>query len=155
MRIKSTGLDVTEMEMNLVAMIDCLLLILIFFIVTAVMRKAHMEVPMTLVDQHSALAGKPPPERKVVTIRVFEGPDRLPMYGVASGSDELSGLAGPELAGAVRQLGAQDQHLHFLLSSRLGYGALVRSMDLLRTAGAKWASCSIEIADTAPAGKKK
>jgi biopolymer transport protein ExbD len=49
-------------------MIDCVFLLLIFFLVTASLKKPHMELPITLPSAEAAIKAKAPNEELIVSV---------------------------------------------------------------------------------------
>lgn len=67
MRLR-TGIDDDTPSLDMTPMIDCVFLLLIFFLVAATIRKKHQELPIELPSSGNSIAKKAPDDTVVVSL---------------------------------------------------------------------------------------
>ncbi|MFP4106531.1 MAG: ExbD/TolR family protein [Phycisphaerae bacterium] len=60
--------DEEEVAVQMAPLIDCVFLLLVFFLVASTLRQAHKEIPLTLPESGSAVKAKVEPDTIVISI---------------------------------------------------------------------------------------
>jgi biopolymer transport protein ExbD len=68
MRVKRHESDGEEAQVQMAPLIDCVFILLIFFIVTASLKKIHKEVPLELPEFGAKIDAKDPEETLVISV---------------------------------------------------------------------------------------
>lgn len=101
-------------------MIDCVFLMLIFFLIAATIRKKHLELPVELPSGHSSYMEPVTPEDDTLVITVMNTGDGL-QYAAATIQEQL------QTTGGAREMMTWDQLVERLrLASRTNPNRRVR-----------------------------
>jgi biopolymer transport protein ExbD len=125
MKVKSSSSD-EEAQVQMAPLIDCVFLLLIFFLVAATLKRAHNEMPVRVADTSASLA--PDPEYKPLVVEVRTEGDFYVNYVPVTG--EL-------VQQILRETAAENpsQVIRIDADRRTAWQHVVRLVDLCRFEG--------------------
>ena len=89
-------------QLNLTAFIDCLMLMLMFFLISATIRKHHNELPIDLPASGNAQVAKAPDSTLIITLFKAKG-DQI-QYGFSTMGETMTGSGGDREVVSWQQL---------------------------------------------------
>jgi biopolymer transport protein ExbD len=136
-----TKRDEETPEVQMAPMIDCVFLLLIFFLITATIRKKHHELPIELPAATASVAKKPTDDCVIISIYCNNGNPKDIVYRMKTFLQTLTTTGGKQedirlndLRLAIQGFN-QDQMIRIDADHRVPYGKVTEVIDLLQRAG--------------------
>ncbi|MEA3209992.1 MAG: biopolymer transport protein ExbD [Chthoniobacter sp.] len=130
MRVKKTPEE--SFEINLIPMIDCMLVIIIFFLVATTMKNREKELPLDLPEANAALQVEQPPDLFII------GVDRAGVPYLSTG-DFIESVDTERLHQRVREVAAADPSRRVRIDGDRAtrFEDIIRVVDLCQFEGLK------------------
>ncbi len=142
--MKSKHSDDEGVAIEMAPMIDCVFLLLIFFLVAATIRKKHNELPLQL-PTHNTAAEKKKPEDDTMILSMYYGGDVGGdlSYELKSYKDSVTSSGNQQFKHTLNSLRqeldnvSQDQWIRIDADARVPYGEITKVIDLMRVRNLK------------------
>ena len=130
MRVKKTVEE--SFEINLIPMIDCMLVIIIFFLVATTMKNREKELPLDLPEATAALSVEQPPDLFII------GVDRAGVPYLSTG-DHIESVDTERLHQRVREVAAANPNQRVRVDGDRAthFEDVIRIVDLCQFEGLK------------------